>query len=176
MSLFERLRRIARRSAVTPAVSASAPEPAPDAAAEAEGQRLVQSIEEIRRSTADAMASRRKLETQADELRLAVEKLQVQAAAAAAKHQDELARAALRESLAVERRLAERQKVIDQLRAHEHELAESSAKLQTRVADDRARLEAARARASAAQAAQTAQTAQTDDGLEASALDNPPPG
>jgi len=144
MSLLDRLRRIVRPSAaVSPATAAGGE---PGAAAEAEYQRQRLELERVRRSIADVMATRRRLEAGADEVRRALGGLQEQAAAAAARDQDGLARSALREALDTERRLAKRQATIDGLRRQEHELTESSARLQARLEDYRARLEAARAR------------------------------
>jgi phage shock protein A len=145
MSLLDRLRRIVR-----PAPSAGPDVPAerggPDVAVEAEYRQQLLELERVRRSIADVMATRKRLEAQAGEVRRALDSLQAQAAAAAAQDQDSLARSALREALDTERRLAKRQATIDGLRRQEHELTASSARLEARLEDYRARLEAARAR------------------------------
>jgi phage shock protein A len=128
---------------------------------EAEYQRRLLALEGIRRSSADLMASRRRLEAQADDARRAIERLQAQATSAAAQNQDDLARAALRQALEAERRLVKRQTVVDGLRSKERELAESSAKLQAGLADYRVRREAAQVRSSAADASHRAAEAES---------------
>ncbi len=151
MSLLDRLRRMAGRSG--PAGRGS-PAPAGSdgsaATVEAEYQRRLLELHAIRRSTADVMATRKRMESQVDEVRRAVERLQTQAAAAAAQAQDGLARAALRESLDTERRLAKRQATIDGLRRHERQLTDASARLEVLLEDYRTRLDTAGARSSAA--------------------------
>jgi phage shock protein A len=145
MRLLDRLRMIVRPS--VPVRPERPVEPGePGAAVEAEYQQRLLELERVRRSIADLMATRRRLEAQADEVRRSVDRLHEQAAMAAAKDQDGLARSALREALDAERRLAKRQATIDGLRRQEQELIEASARLQVRLEDYRNRLEEARAR------------------------------
>jgi phage shock protein A len=152
MSLLDRLRSMRGRAGATSAAAAVPIDAPAPAAVEAEYQARLQALEGVRRSIADVMASRRRLEAQAEELRREIEKLQARASASAKNGHDDLARSALMESVEIERRLAKRLPVVDGLRAQEHELAESSAKLQTQLEDYRVRVEAARARAAAAEA------------------------
>ena len=140
------------------AVPAGPTVPTP-ASPEAEYEAQLQTLAEVRRSIADVMASRRRLEAQADEVRRRIADLQAQAADAAARGQDDLARSALKESLGVERQLAKRQALIDDLRRREAELGEASARLQARSEEYRARLDAAQARAAAAEAERAAEAA-----------------
>lgn len=163
MSIIERLRGIVRRS---PATGPAGGEPSmgSDESVEVEYQRQMLALEGIRRTSADVTASRRRLESKAEEIRRTIEKLEGQAAAAAAQNQDDLARAALQQALQSERQLAQRQKVVDGLRSKEKEMAESSAKLQAHLQDCRARMEAVQARSSAAEAASCADSAGSKPG------------
>jgi phage shock protein A len=144
MSLLDRLRALRRpistgaRAVDLSAVSVES--------VELEYGRRMAEIEGLRRSSADVIASRRRLEASVEGLQRAIEKLQAQAKTAAAANQDELARSALRQALEEERRLAGREKVVDGLRVKERELAELVADLQRQVADHGARMEIAKAR------------------------------
>lgn len=166
MSILERLRGIVRRSSPTGSAGRT-PSQSSDESVEAEYQRQMLDLEGVRRSGADVMASRRRLEAQAEAIRRTIEKLESQAATAAAQNQDDLARAALQQALQSERRLAGRRKVVDGLRSKEREIAESSAKLQARLQDYRVRMEAAQARSSAAEAVSRADSATSKPGSPA---------
>lgn len=159
MSLLGRLRAVIRRPAGnasgTPA-PASALEPA--AAVELEYQRQLQTLEGVRRSIVEVLMTRKRLESQANQMRRTHEQMHAQASAAVAEKQDDLARSALAQALDIARRLKDRQEVIDGLRRQERELEASGQKLQAHIEDYRARMETARARHAAAEAEARAET------------------
>jgi phage shock protein A len=125
---------------------AGGPEPGSAAAVELEQRRLQEELASLRRSIVEATMGRRHLEGQAVRLSRRVEQLHADAAADAGAGRDGHARAALREALTLERRLAERRKTIDRLRRSQRELESSSARLQARLEACRIRADAARAR------------------------------
>jgi phage shock protein A len=132
------------------------------AAAEAEYQEQLQALERVRRSSAEVLVTRKKLEAQAQHLRRTLDDLEATARAEAAEGRDDQARAALTQALQLERQLADRRKTIDDLRARERDLQESSGRLQGHIEDYRVRLEAARARHGAAEACGRAEQASAE--------------
>lgn len=172
MSLLDRLRQLRPRGSA--ALSAPMPVGTKDGI-DAEYTELLRRLEEVRRSIVDVTMSRRQLEAQAAAVRETLAGLQGRAAASAAADRDGDARAALHESIAIERRLADRQKAIDDIRAQERHLEASSAKLQARIADNRVRMEVASARRAAANATQAAASAAgAASAAEAGSPENPP--
>ena len=149
-------------AAATPQAAAAPPRPAAEPAAAAfdlEYQRHLEALESVRRSIVEVMTSRKRLEAQADQLRRTHERLETQANAAVAENRDDLARSALRQALDLERKLGDRQSVIDGLRRKELELEASSGKLHAAIEGYRVRMEAARARRSAAESGMRAEIA-----------------
>lgn len=175
MSLLGRLRSLLAR--LPGASQPAAPEPT--TAVELEYQRQLQTLETVRRSIVEVLTSRKRLEAQAEQLRRTHDQLEAQASAAVAETQDDLARSALTQALDVERRLMDRQKVIDGLHRQERELWASSRKLQAHIEQYRARMEAAQARHAAAEAGTRAETMTAKlsrDPQARAARDPEPPG
>jgi phage shock protein A len=142
MSLLDLLRALrASRSAVPGAHSDGI------AALEGEYQKLLSDLEAIRRSIADATASRRRLQAQLDKIAVAHEAANERARTAAREGRDEPARAALREALEAERTMAERRKTVEALAVRDGELKASAARVEARIHEYRARLDAVRTRA-----------------------------
>jgi phage shock protein A len=168
MSLAGRMREwLGRRPSGVSSADASADAPdaaAADAAAvQVEYQRLLAALEGVRRASADVRMTRRKLQAQADDIGRAHDDLQARARLAAGEGRDDLARSALAEALQLERRLADRQKVIDGLGSKEKELGASSERLQLHIEAYRVRMEAAHAGGAAAAARAEAEAAAAED-------------
>jgi phage shock protein A len=143
MSLLRRLRAIGpwRKPAAAPE-----PETVSPAAVDLEYAKLLADLEAVRRLIADASASRRKLEAQAEQVGRDHLAAKERARIALGQNQENLARVAVKETLDAERRLADRRKAIDALVARERELHSAAEKLEAGIHDYGARLDAARDR------------------------------
>ncbi len=113
---------------------------------ELEYRKLLADLESVRRSIADATTVRRRLEAGAQVEVRAHEAASQRAQVAVREGRDDLARAAMREAVEAERRLASRRRPIDALADRDRELRADAARLQARVDGYRDRFDAVRAR------------------------------
>jgi phage shock protein A len=115
-------------------------------------QRQLELLQKVRRGVADVATSRKRVEIQANQLNLQIDKLTQQAQKALEVGREDLAREALTRRSGLQQQLADLQTQHAQLQAEEEKLTRASQRLQAKVDAFRTRKETIKATYSAAEA------------------------
>ncbi len=119
-------------------------------------QKMMENLQQVRRSIADVLTSQKRLEAQKAQLQSQYEKLQGQARQALQQGQDDLARTALERAQGVKGQVDALAPQIDQLRAQEESLEDTGRKLQAKLEVFRTQRETMKAQYTAAKASTAA--------------------
>ena len=119
-------------------------------------EKMLENLQQVRKSIADVLTSQKRLEAQKAQLQSQYEKLQGQARQALQQGQDDLARTALERAQGVKGQVDALAPQIDQLRAQEESLEDTGRKLQAKLEVFRTQRETMKAQYTAAKASTAA--------------------
>jgi phage shock protein A len=115
-------------------------------------ERQLQLLQNVKRSLADEVTAKRRLQLQEDQIRVQVNKLDSQAQQALAANRDDLARLALERKVAIQQQVQGLDTQIAQLEAQQQKLTEAESRLETKVETFRTTKEAIKAQYTASEA------------------------